>query len=362
MSKPPSAPIETDAFVIGAGPVGLFQVFELGLLDVGAQVMDALPGPGGQCLELYAEKPIYDIPGTPVCTAAELIERLGRQIAPFGAGFHFDEQVVALERRADDERFMVQGSRGTRLIAKAVVIASGAGAFQPRRLKIDGSARFEGEQLRYRVPDAAALAAASDIVVIGDEDQALETAIRLAETSHAGHVTLLHRRDQFRADAALVARSRHLRDEGRLHFVAGGATGFVERDGRLAALNVLTAGGDTMECPSDLLLVLTGLSPQLGPIAGWGLAFERRQIVVDPATFETSVPGVFAVGDAVAYRGKKRLIVCGFHEATLAAYAVAERVHPGRPYPLEYTTTSPRLQRLLGVAEPVGPAPPQSTA
>jgi len=338
-----------DALVIGAGPVGLFQVFELGLLGLHAHVIDALPEPGGQCIELYADKPIYDIPATKVCTGRELIARLMAQIEPFKAVFHLDQQVNVVERQ-DDGRFRVETSCGTQLLAKTIIIAGGVGSFQPRRLKIDGIQAFEDTQLFYRAPDAGSSFAHQRVVVIGDADAALECAASLAQQQDA-HVTLMHRRDEFKAAPATIERARQLRAAGRLHFIAAQPISIQQTDdGRLAALQVATAEGSSVSLPLDALLVLTGLSPKLGPIADWGLALERKQLVVDTASFQTSTPGIFAVGDVNTYPGKKKLILCGFHEAALAAFGAAAHVFPDRPLHLEYTTTSPRLHRALGVA------------
>jgi thioredoxin reductase (NADPH) len=340
--------IETDVVVIGAGPAGLFQVFELGLLEMRCHVIDSLPGPGGQCVELYADKPIYDIPGTPACTARELIDRLLMQIAPFDPQFHFGQQVDVLQR-LDDGRFRVETSKGLQLIAKAIVIASGVGSFQPRRLKIEGLDAFNDRQVFYS--DAAALAFAGQrVLVIGDSDAALDCVQRLASPGpqRAIEVTLMHRRDEFKAAPDTIARLMRSRAAHQLQFVAGQAAGFETHDGRLTALSIVTPDGSTRAEPIDALIVLTGLSPKLGPIADWGLALARKQLVVDTEKFETSEPGIFAVGDVNTYPGKKKLIVCGFHEAALAAFGAAAHVFPGKAVPLEYTTTSPRLLRALG--------------
>lgn len=336
----------TDAVVIGAGPVGLFQVFELGLLGIHAHVIDALPVPGGQCIELYADKPIYDIPGTKVCTGRELIDRLMAQIAPFNASWHLSEQVETVEPQRGGG-FRVETSGGTQLLARTVIIAGGVGSFQPRRLKIDGLRAFEGRELHYNAPDATAYARRRAIV-IGDGDAALELAIELVH-QHAD-VTLMHRRDEFKAAPLTIETVQQLRASGRLQFVAAQASGFEQRDERLSALQVLLADGATRTLPLDALFVRTGLSPKLGPIADWGLTMERKQLVVEPSSYETNVPGIFAVGDVNTYPGKRKLILCGFHEATLAAYGAAARIDPERPLHLEYTTTSPRLHRALGVA------------
>lgn len=341
--------IATDALVIGAGPVGLFQVFELGLLGIPAHVVDSLPEPGGQCIELYPDKPIYDIPGTPVCTGRELIARLMTQIAPFKPTLHLGQQVNVIEPQPEGG-FAVETSAGTRLLAKTIIVAAGVGSFQPRRLKLDGLGVFEGTQLHYRAPDADALVTHRDrrVLVIGDDDAALEAALALERIG--AQVTLMHRRDEFKAAAVTIAAIQALRANGRVAFIAAQATGIEQRDSRLVALQVAAADGTTSSISLDTLFVLTGLSPKLGPIADWGLALERKQIVVETASFETGTPGIFAVGDINAYPGKKKLILCGFHEAALAAFGAAARIDPDRPLHLEYTTTSPRLQRALGVA------------
>ncbi len=351
MAAVAGAPIETDAVVIGAGPVGLFQVFELGLLGLRVQVVDALAVVGGQCAVLYPDKPIYDIPGTPVVSGRELVSRLSRQIEPFGADFHLGEEVSGVVPTGAG-RFAVTTGAGTAFDAAAVVIAGGVGAFQPRRLRVDGLAAFEGDQLVYRVdPGDLARFADRQVLVIGDGDAALEAAAALAEPGACRRVTLMHRRDDFKAEPATLARVAEARRGGRLGFIAAQPTGFDAAGDRLVAMQV-TRPDDTVErVPVDAVLGLTGLNPKLGPIADWGLALERKQLVVDTARFETSTPGIFAVGDVNTYLGKRKLIVCGFHEATLAAYAIAERVANGAPVQLEYTTTSARLQRRLGVRD-----------
>lgn len=346
--------IETDALVIGAGPVGLFQVFQLGLQDIRAHVVDALPFVGGQCAELYADKPIYDIPGLPATTGRELVARLQQQIAPFDAPIHLGDEVAALARR-DDGRFDVHTRRGLHFAAKTVFIAAGIGAFLPKPLRVDGLAAFEGTQLHYRLDDTARFKG-REVLVVGGVDSALEGAARLADPANPerpAHLTLVHRRDVFQASAANVARLRALCDAHAMQFSAG-VVGGIETgpDGRLAAVKLLGGDGVTRVMAVDDVIVLQGLSPRLGPIADWGLALERKQLVVDTARFETSEPGIFAVGDVNHYPGKKKLILCGFHEATLAAFAAAAIVHPDEPVHLQYTTTSPKLHRLLGVETP----------
>jgi thioredoxin reductase (NADPH) len=342
--------IETDAVVIGAGPVGLFQVFELGLQEVRSQLVDSLPNVGGQCIELYADKPIYDIPGLPLCTGRELAGRLAKQIEPFNAGFHLEQQVSTLNAR-DDGRFDVATSAGTRFLAKAVVVAGGVGAFQARRLKIDGLDRHRGTQLFEHATTLHAQAG-KRVVIVGGGEAAVRAAIDAASVGAAAprSVTLIHRRDDLDADEPALERLRELRSSGAVAFVPGQPESIIEEDGRLAALSVLCGDGTTRTVPLDTLFVLLGWSPKLGPIADWGLALEKKQLIVDTHRFETSTPGIFAVGDVNTYPGKQKLIVCGFHEATLAAFAIGERVWPDRAQPLQYTTTSTKLHKLLGVA------------
>jgi thioredoxin reductase (NADPH) len=345
-------PIEADAVVIGAGPVGLFQVFELGLLDIKAHVIDALPFPGGQPAELYPDKPIYDIPGIPMCTGQELVTNLLKQIEPFGATFHLGQEVSTVEQR-DDGRFLVVTTKGTRLVTKTLFIAAGVGAFQPRGLKLDGIEVFEGTQLFYRVSSPSALAG-RNIVILGGGDNALEWAAALAtqDTGKAESVTLIHRRDAFQAAPANIARMRELCEDNKMRFMVGQPTGFTSEGDRLTALQVTDPQARTNEVPLDVLLVFLGLSPKLGPISQWGLDIERKQLVVDTEKFSTSVPGIFAVGDINTYPGKKKLILCGFHEATLAAFGATPFVFPDKKVMLEYTTTSTRLHKALGVGLP----------
>jgi thioredoxin reductase (NADPH) len=347
--------VKTDALIIGAGPAGLFQVFELGLREISAHVVDALPFAGGQCVELYGDKPIYDIPALPACTGLELTDRLLAQIKPFAPTFHFD-QLVSHVAQADGGRFDVRTRAGLQFDCGAIVLAAGVGAFVPRTLKVAGLEAFEGRQLFHRadlVPPAAL--AGKQVLVSGATEQALAFATRLCDAvaRHApdapARVTLIHRRDAFDAADDTVAAFRGACTAGALHFVAGQPTG-LEIDGdRLTALTLLDATGTSVSLPVDTVVVLQGLSPKLGPLADWGLALERRQVQVETARFATSVPGLFAIGDVVHYPGKQRLILSAFHEATLAAAGVAGHLSPGDDGPLEYTTSSPRIHKLLGV-------------
>lgn len=342
-------PIETDAVIVGAGPVGLFQVFELGLLEIKAHVVDSLPVVGGQCVELYPDKPIYDIPAVPVCTGQELTDNLLKQIEPFGATFHLGQEVSGLSRR-DDGRFDLETSLGTRFITKTVFIAAGVGSFQPRTLKVEGIEQFEGSQLFYKVKDPTRFHG-QNLVICGGGDSALDWALNLV--GKAESVILLHRRDGFRGAPASVAKMRELCEQMEMQQMVGQISGFEQSGGRLTEIRVTSLDGVTRRVPLDALLVFYGLSPKLGPIADWGLTIDRKQVAVDTEKFESSTPGIFAVGDINTYPGKKKLILSGFHEAALAAFGACKYVFPEKRIHLQYTTTSPKLHKVLGVESPV---------
>jgi thioredoxin reductase (NADPH) len=345
--------IETDAVIVGAGPVGLFQVFELGLLEIKAHIIDSLAYPGGQCIELYPDKPIYDIPAVPVYTGKELTDNLLKQIEPFGATHHYGQEVTVVQKQ-DDGRFYVETSKGTRFLTKTIFIAGGVGSFQPRLLRVDGLEKFDDSQLFYRVKNPADFAG-KNLVVVGGGDSALDWALNFAKDgpNKAESVILLHRRDGFRAAPASVAKMRELCDAYEMQLIIGQITGFDEANDKLTAVKVTGGDGVTRVVPLDMLLVFFGLSPKLGPIAEWGLALERKQIVVDTEKFQTSVPGIFAVGDVNTYPGKKKLILSGFHEAALAAFGASPLIFPEKRVLLQYTTTSPKLHKVLGVESPV---------
>ena len=355
-----NALLQTDAVVIGAGPVGLFQVFQLGLQGIACHVIDALPHPGGQCAELYGDKPIYDIPGISVCTGQELADRLLAQLAPFAPEWHLGEQAMVLEPQTDGSGFLMETAQGTRLLARTVFVAAGVGAFVPRTLKVSGLDAFEGTQLHYSAPNAAALAG-QHVVIHGGDEAAVAMVLELAEagssagagTSTAANapasITLQHRRDVFDAPQAPLQKLQSLREAGHIQVAVGQVTGIEQTGKRFTALQLLGPDGNPARLPLDQLIVRLGLLPRLGPVADWGLALERKQLPVNPATFATQVPGIYAVGDVVHYPGKRKLILSGFHEATLAAFAAAEQLS-GHKVPLEYTTSSERLQRRLGVA------------
>jgi thioredoxin reductase (NADPH) len=342
---------EADAVIIGAGPVGLFQVFELGLLEIKAHVIDSLPYPGGQCIELYPDKPIYDIPAVPVCTGKELTDNLLKQIEPFGATFHLGHTVMTLQQR-DDGRFFIETDRGAQFIAKAIFIAAGMGSFEPRTLAIEGAQKFRDTQLFYAVKNPAQFAG-KHVTILGGGDSALDWALNFAQDgpNKAASVTLVHRRDAFKAAPASVAKMRDLCDAGRMRFLIGQATGFEQKDDRLSGLKITGPDNAVHDVATDAVLVFFGLSPRLGPIANWGIEIDRRQLKVDTEKFSTSVPGIFAVGDINTYPGKKKLILSGFHECALAAFGAAPIIL-GKPMHLQYTTTSTKLHKVLGVETP----------
>ena len=345
--------IHTDALVIGAGPVGLFQVFQLGLQGISAQIIDALPLPGGQCIELYADKPIYDIPALPVCTGRELVDRLLQQIRPFAPVFHLAQTVASLQVQADG-RVLAGSSSGQQFLARSVFIAAGVGAFQARTLKVAQAERHAGRQLHYQRPSHSL--AGQQVLVLGGDDGALQAALDLAALDLAqrpARISLLHRRATLNATPALLQRWQALLQQGAVHFEVGQILALDSAEAnpnQLLAVQVMGDDGSTRRLPVDSLLAFLGLSPKLGPLAHWGLALQRRQLVVDPCGFETSVPGIHAVGDVVTYPGKKKLILCGFHEATLATFAALQRLRHDEPPLLQYTTTSALLQQRLGVA------------
>ena len=334
-----------ETVIIGAGPVGLFQIFELGLLGISTHIIDSLSLPGGQCTELYPDKPIYDIPALPICGAQELIDRLLEQVKPFNATFHLGQEVTEL-RVLGNGKFHIATSTGTRLTAGAVVIAAGVGSFQPRRLSIPGVEQFEGRTVHYRVRSAGDFFN-QDLVICGGGDSALDWTVAFCDKARS--LTLVHRRADFRAAPATVARMRDLVAAGKMRLLEGSAVAIHQEAGKLTGLDVHTADGQTRKVAVDHVFAFFGLHPKLGPIAEWGLELERKALKVDTEKFQTSVPGIFAIGDINTYPGKKKLILSGFHEAALAAFAIQHHLFPEKRQFLQYTTTSPIMQKRLGV-------------
>jgi thioredoxin reductase (NADPH) len=340
--------IKTDALIVGAGPSGLFQIFELGLLGIKAEIVDSLPSVGGQCTELYPDKPIYDIPGIPLCSGQELIDNLMKQAEPFDAGFHLGEEVV--EVLPEEGGFRVATSAGTEFQAKTVFVAGGVGSFQPRKLRLPEAQELEGTHVNYKVTDPAKYRD-KRVVVLGGGDSALDWALSLQE--HAAHLTLVHRRDEFRGAAATVSALQEAAKQGNVDIIlCGNIAGLGLDADKLVSVDLKLPGDDIRTIEADELLVFFGLSPKLGPIAEWGLDVNRKTINVDTERFETNIPGIFAIGDINSYPGKKKLILSGFHEAALAAFAAKSIVEPGKKVHLQYTTTSPIMHKRLGVEEP----------
>jgi thioredoxin reductase (NADPH) len=326
----------------------LFQVFELGLHGLSAHVIDSIGAAGGQCIELYPDKPIYDIPAIPVCTAEELVERLLEQIKPFDPGMHLGEEVVEVHGDGS-EPFRVVTDAGKEFLAKTVIIAGGVGSFQPRRLRATGAAELEDKAVFYRVRDAAQFEG-REVIVAGGGDSALDWAVALAETAKS--VTLIHRRDEYRAAEATVEKARALSADGKLTMIENAVIKNIDHDDEvITGVDVLINKETEKRLEADDVLVFFGLAPKLGPIAEWGLSITRKTIDVDTEKFQTNVPGIFAVGDINNYPGKKKLILSGFHEAALAAVAAKAHIEPGKKVHLQYTTTSPLVQKRLGVAE-----------
>ena len=337
--------IKTDAVIIGAGPSGLFQVFELGLLDIHAHVIDSLRQVGGQCSELYPDKPIYDIPAIPECGAQELIDRLMAQIAPFKPEFHLGQTVNTLEQK-EDGRFHLETSSGENFDTATVILAAGLGAFQPRRMRARNVDRWEGKNIHYRLRDPEALSG-KKLAILGGGDSALDWTLELFDKVES--ITLVHRRADYRAQPASVKRMKELADGVRLNEFQGHVREVLESDGAFHGLEVIDPDQNIHEIEADEVFVFWGLSPNLGPIADWSFDLDKRQVRVDTEKFQTSIPGIFAVGDINTYPGKKKLILSGFHEAALAAFGVQEHIHPEQKVRLQYTTTSPIMHKRLGV-------------
>ncbi len=340
-------PIKTDVLIIGAGPIGLFAVFELGLLDMKAHLVDILDKIGGQCAELYPEKPIYDIPGIPMTSAQGLVDSLLAQIKPFGAQYHLGEMVETVEK-IGDPLFRVKTDQGKEFIAKLVVIAAGGGSFQPKRPPIQGIEPYEGKSVFYAVRKMEAFRH-KRVLIVGGGDSALDWTLNLAPL--AKHLTLLHRRNDFRAAPDSVNKMMALVSQGKIDFVTGQVTSLVGADGQIQTVNVKSNDGSTFELNCDVMLPFFGLTMKLGPVANWGFELKNNELIpVETASFETSVPGIFAIGDINWYPGKLKLILSGFHEAALMAQKAHHYVYPEKRLVFQYTTSSTSLQKKLGVA------------
>jgi thioredoxin reductase (NADPH) len=337
--------ITTDAVIIGAGPCGLFAVFELGLVDIKCHVVDILDRPGGQCAELYPEKPIYDIPALPVVTGAELTGRLMEQIKPFHPEFHFNQMVTELKKLGDSD-FELKTDGGMTFRSKVVVIAAGGGSFQPKKPPIPGIDAYEGTSVFYSVKKMEAFRG-KDVLIVGGGDSALDWTINLQPIARS--MTLLHRRDEFRAAPDSVKKMRELVAGGKMQFRLGQVTGLKGENGALSAATVKGNDGAVFDVATNAMLPFFGLTMKLGPVADWGLNLHENLLPVDTAKFETSEPGIFAIGDINTYPGKLKLILSGFHEAALMAQQAFKYKNPGERLLFQYTTSSSNLQKKLGV-------------
>ncbi|MCJ7528311.1 MAG: NAD(P)/FAD-dependent oxidoreductase [Methyloceanibacter sp.] len=336
--------IKTDAIIVGAGPVGLFAVFELGLVDIKCHLIDILDRPGGQCTELYPEKPIYDVPALTVVTGQELTDKLMEQIKPFGPTFHFNQRVETLERI--DGAFRLKTDADTVFEAKVVVIAAGGGSFTPKRPPLPGIEHYEGTSVFYSVRKMEHFRG-RDVLIVGGGDSALDWTLNLQPVAKS--LTLLHRRSEFRAAPASVQKMLALVERGDVSFKLGQVTELHGEKGQLRSVTVKGADGATFEQPTEVMLPFFGLTMKLGPVADWGLNLEENLIPVDTAKFETSEARIFAVGDINTYPGKLKLILSGFHEAALMAQAAHKYVYPDKKLIFQYTTSSSSLQKKLGV-------------
>jgi len=347
-------PIKTDVLIVGAGPIGLFAVFELGLLDMRCHLVDILDKIGGQCAELYPEKPIYDIPGIPYTSAQGLVDSLLQQIKPFNAQYHLGEMVERVEK-IGDPLFRVTTDQGKQFESKVVVIAAGGGSFQPKRPPIPGIEPYEGKSIFYAVRKIEQFRG-KRVLIVGGGDSALDWTLNLAPI--ASHLTLLHRRSEFRAAPDSVNKMMALVGEGKIDLVLGQVTSLNGTDGQVSKAIVKRNDGSNFEIACDALLPFFGLTMKLGPVSNWGFELHNNELIpVETASFETSVPGIFAIGDINWYPGKLKLILSGFHEAALMAQKAHRYIYPDKRLVFQYTTSSTSLQKKLGVA----PARPAAT-
>jgi len=326
--------IETDILIIGAGPTGLFTVFEAGLLKLKCHIIDALPQPGGQLAELYPKKPIYDIPGFPEVLAGDLVDNLMKQIEPFQPGFTLGERAETVEK-LDDGTFIVTTDKGTKHHAKVVAIAGGLGSFEPRKPPISNIAKYEDKGVEYTVPEPE-IYKGKDVVIAGGGDSALDWSIYLADVANS--VTLIHRRNEFRGALDSVEKVQELKNQGKIELITPAeVVGLVGKD-HLEEV-IVKRGNDVFHRECDHFIPLFGLLPKLGPIADWGLEIEKNAIKVDNTLdYQTNIPGIYAIGDINTYPGKLKLILCGFHEATMMCQSAYQRIFPNKRYVLKYTT------------------------
>ena len=339
-----SETIKTDCLIVGAGPVGLFAVFELGILGLSCEVVDNLDKIGGQCAELYPDKPIYDIPALPECTGLSLIENLQKQIKPFNTSFHLNERIDQISNEGD--LWIVKTSANKVFETPNIFIAGGVGSFEPRKPPIEGVSMFEGKGIEYSIPNKDYYAG-KKIVIFGGGDSALDWTVELSKI--ASHITLVHRRDEFKAAQHTVSLMEGLVKEGKVDLITNHQISDVSGDMRIKKTVIKDKSDVTQEIDCDEILIFYGLKMELGPINDWGLNLNEKQISVNTENFETNLPGVFAIGDISYYPGKLKLILSGFHEAALASQKAFVRAKPDETLTFRYTTSSSDIQKKLGV-------------
>lgn len=330
--------IKTDIIIIGAGPVGLFAVFEAGLLKLRCHLIDSLPQPGGQCSEIYPKKPIYDIPGYPSILAGELVDNLMEQAKPFKPGFTLGEAAVSIDKVADD-KFIVTTDKGTQHEAPIVMIAGGLGVFEPRKPPIEGLENYEDKGVEYIIKDPE-FYRGKRCVIAGGGDSALDWSIFLAEKGIATEVSLVHRRSSFRGHLDSVQQVMDLAEKGRIKLITEAEVVGIGGDGKVENVTINHKTEGDFVVPTDHFIPLFGLKPSLGPIADWGLEIEKNAIKVNTLDYSTNIPGIYAIGDVNTYEGKLKLILCGFHEGTIALQSAFARIHPEKKNVLKYTTVN----------------------
>ncbi|MCK0130931.1 NAD(P)/FAD-dependent oxidoreductase [Flavobacteriaceae bacterium F08102] len=329
--------IHTDIIIIGAGPTGLFAVFEAGLLKLKCHLIDALPAPGGQCAEIYPKKPIYDIPAYPEVLAGDLVDNLMKQIAPFEPGFTLGERAETIDKQ-EDGTFVVTTNKGTKHHAPIVAIAGGLGSFEPRKPPIDNLEAYEDNGVAYMIKDPE-IYRDKRVVIAGGGDSALDWSIFLTDV--ASEVTLVHRRNEFRGALDSVDKVQELKDAGKIRLITPAEVTGIIGDGQVEGVVISKKDEEDIVLETDYFIPLFGLSPKLGPIANWGLEIEKNAIKVNNALdYQTNIPGIYAIGDVNIYPGKLKLILCGFHEATLMCQSAYQRIYPNKRYVMKYTTVS----------------------
>ena len=337
--------IKTDTLIIGAGPVGLFCVHQLGIIGLTCEVVDNLDKIGGQCIELYPDKPIYDIPAVPECTGEELTNNLLEQIKTFKTNFHLNERVEEIKQ--DEKKWLIKTNKGTQFETSSIIIAAGVGSFEPRKFSTKEIEKYEGKQILYSVKDKT-IFKNKTVTIFGGGDSALDWAIELSNTSK---VILVHRRDDFRGMQASIDKVNQLKEEGKIEIYTKYQLDSVEGDDKIESINIKHDDESIKEIKTDYVLGFFGLIMKLGPIAEWGLNLDKKTIPVNTENFETNKKGIFAIGDICSYPGKLKLILSGFHEGALAARGCFKYAKPNEKYRFEFTTSSKTVKSRLGIKE-----------